>query len=288
MKYRMGAVIVEFACDREEIRDHISYLLRYHKTDAEAATCTVRFQLDEALERNRCEQGGDGAYLCRYASNFLENATQRFYYRVLFPVLQKVCYDHAQMMVHCSLLGLDDGNSILVMGPSGGGKSTCAAAWLNYGMPLMGDDTIYITKGRCFPLKRELHIGEDSLSKFKKLKEASNLEPYMPGYKKLGYDWINVYPELVLEVAPLPKLIVVTAVCQASRTSSRVLTNPQQKKAFFQGNALSYTHSSFEHAWREICHIPFVEIVWGSDIWAYPQMHVGYIKNLLFQNAYGK
>ena len=151
MKVRIGAVVVEFLCDREEIRDHISHLLRYHKAGAEAAACTVRFQLDETLERNQSALDGQGAYLCRYAPNFLENATQRFYYRVLFPVLQRVCCDRAQMMVHGSLLGLEDGNSILLMGPSGGGKSTCAAAWLNGGMPLMGDDTLCIAGGRCYP-----------------------------------------------------------------------------------------------------------------------------------------
>ena len=100
MKVRIGAVVVEFLCDREEIRDHISHLLRYHKAGAEAAACTVRFQLDETLERNQSALDGPGAYLCRYAPNFLENATQRFYYRVLFPVLQRVCCDRAQMMVH--------------------------------------------------------------------------------------------------------------------------------------------------------------------------------------------
>ena len=106
MKVRIGAVVVEFLCDREEIRDHISHLLRYHKAGAEAAACTVRFQLDETLARNQSALDGPGAYLCRYAPNFLENATQRFYYRVLFPVLQRVCCDCAQMMVHGSLLGL--------------------------------------------------------------------------------------------------------------------------------------------------------------------------------------
>ena len=79
MKVRIGAVVVEFLCDREEIRDHISHLLRYHKAGAEAAACTVRFQLDEPLARNQSALDGQGAYLFRYAPNFLENATQRFY-----------------------------------------------------------------------------------------------------------------------------------------------------------------------------------------------------------------
>ncbi len=281
MKVRIGAVVVEFLCDREEIRDHISHLLRYHKAGAEAAACTVRFQLDETLERNQSALDGQGAYLCRYTPNFLENATQRFYYRVLFPVLQRVCCDCAQMMVHGSLLGLEDGNSILLMGPSGGGKSTCAAAWLNGGMPLMGDDTLCIAGGRCYPLKRELHIGEDSLAKFPRLKGTRHLEPYMPGYRKLGYDWIALYPELVLEAAPLPGCIAVTAVRPDSRTSSRALTDPGQKRALFQENASAYTPASLARAWEEIGRIPFVEIAWGRDIWEHPGMHVGYLKNLL-------
>ena len=85
----------------------------------------------------------------------------------------------------------------------------------------------------------------------------------------------------MLEAAPLPGCIAVTAVRPDSRTSSRALTDPEQKRAVFQENASAYTPASFARAWEEIGRIPFVEIAWGRDIWEYPGMHVGYLKNLL-------
>lgn len=285
MKWKIGAIQMEMEWDHEAIGNHISHLLRYHQTDGGTADCAIRFERNETLARNTYDLRRDGSYLCQYASNFLENAPQRFYYRVLFPVLQQVCCDHEQIAVHRSLLGLPDGDSILVMGPSGGGKSTCAAAWLNAGLPLMGDDTIFLAKNHVFPLKRELHISEDSLSRFPRLKETENLAPYMPGYTKLGYDWIALYPELVLEVAPLPKLIVCTAVSPSGPTTHCAITDPQQKRELFQSHVPTYTPLCFANAWKEISSIPFVAVTWGRDIWEYPEMHVGYLKTLLRQET---
>lgn len=206
MKVRIGTVVVEFLCDREEIRDHISHLLRYHKARRRSRGLHRAVSAGRNPGAESIRAGRAGRVLVPLRPQFpgkcdaavlLSRAVPGFAAGVLRPRAD----DGPRLPA-----GAGGWEQHPADGAERRGKSTCAAAWLNGGMPLMGDDTLCIAGGRCYPLKRELHIGEDSLAKFPRLKGTRHLEPYMPGYRKLGYDWIALYPELVLEAAPLPQV----------------------------------------------------------------------------------
>ena len=125
MQYRVGAFVFLFKCDNVKIREHVESLLRYHKVSQETTDIAVAFQLDETLPKDQFCYDSAGK-MCRYAKNYLDNCVQRFYYQVLFPLITKLCNERGQIALHCALVHFKDDSVVIIAGPSGGGKSTCA------------------------------------------------------------------------------------------------------------------------------------------------------------------
>ena len=76
--------------------------------------------------------------------------------------------EHDSLHTHIHAAGAwTPGGAVLVTGPAGAGKSSCALAWSVSGLPLFGDDVVFVdSDGLVAPFPRLLKAHPDRLAEF--------------------------------------------------------------------------------------------------------------------------
>lgn len=291
--YYVGGLEVYFETNDILINNHLTWLLRYHKqklNDTIYNEITVRIIVVRHLERNNYEliKINDGEYICNVSDSFSINKPQKFYYLVLMKIIIKIGKCYGQISAHGTMLYSDDIGYILLLGKSGGGKSTIAASWLNQGLPIMGDDMLFFYNNKSYVFRRELHIHESLLNKFK-LKALELSQPYMQGYDKLGYDWITEYPELSITKGDLPQFILKSNVQPNHKSSVQLIVSNEEKELILQ-QANEYDDENdnlIDHnknIQTKLLNAHYYYVTWSDDIWSYERNHFGFLYNMLKDN----
>ncbi|MCL2261926.1 MAG: hypothetical protein FWC08_01745 [Defluviitaleaceae bacterium] len=267
----------------DEITEHINYLLRNHRVclteKSEYFVDVIIYCGDFEKDTFDLKQITISEYLCNIASNFKENKPQRFYYLVLLKIILQVLSPLSYVSVHGTLVHSEELGSLLFIGNSGGGKSTLATSWLDQGYSIMGDDMIFIDKnGDCFPLLRDLHIESSLAYKFSNLLNLPACEVYMPGYTKLGYDWVKYHSDLVLMKTKLPNYIIESNISNSGISYISVINDISEKQAILSNlNEHSKSNNLSDILIEAIMTKHFTKIYWSSDIWEYKKRHFGFI-----------
>ncbi len=107
--------------------------------------------------------------------------------------------------VHAATIDLDDAR-VLVVGPSGAGKTTLAARLLLDGADVQGDESVLVRRGESLAVPRALHLkpGSDHI-----LPELAELLPTMPVLNGVTVlDPARIGRPIVLRLAPVTHVVM--------------------------------------------------------------------------------
>ena len=213
---------------------------------------------------------------------------ERFYYRILFPVLSRAFAVLHIARLHGALLFDESIGAILILGDRGAGKSSVTAAGLEEGALVSTDDVTLLVncdgKLGCHGIHRELHVDPRLASYLPRLSGLRTAEEYLPGTGRVAYDWVLNFPEQCAGPLPAPNHIVQSSVRLDEHTQARQLTTPmlsqlvekaltsEPDNALLPNDTQTFIHRTLESAcgW---------EITWGPDIWECEGKHLTFLRN---------
>lgn len=280
-----------FAVSDSGICGFLAHLFRYHArfadTDGEVQIELTRGDFG-ARKKPVLLECGAGFWRWGVPVDAHEWLSERFYYRVLHPVLFSVFPTRRILRLQGALLADECLGPVMLLGDRGHGKTTVTAGWLQGGGGVVTDKTILVT-GEPWSyggIYRELHVDPILLPVLSGLPNLEEAEEYLPGRTRLKYDWIKNFPDRFTRYVGRPKHIIASSVAPSGKTTVRQLGRAsiaeavsdnlslEQENLVLPRDTLDELISSLEEAcgW---------EIVWGSDLLMHPGLHYDFLTNVL-------
>ena len=287
---------VSIRCYDARLGETISHLLRYHSSDRPRRAerqCEIVFELHPTLDERSSalvrEDPAHGVWEWHVDPSAPGWNANRFYYLVLFPAICRVFPRLGLGRLHAAAIMDEALGTVLVLGDRGAGKSTFAASALYTGAKIATDDTVLVRGNdldRCIlGVRRELHVDPAVCRRLPGLRGLENSTEYLPGARRLSYDWIRHYPSSCAGWLEAPRHVILSEVGGRLTTAvplparnwamelKRLLVD-EAENALLTPGAESAVRVALARstAWR---------VSWAQDVWKKGGRHIGFLREIV-------
>lgn len=227
---------------------------------------------------------------CVLPREVADDLPNRIYYAALQPTLVRALTQAGRRHLHAACLHAAWSGTILILGPSGAGKSTVAIGWGAGGGEILTDDSAFLVgrglASRCYGLRRPLHLDPAVLQPFSGLNGIFASREYLPGRRKLAYDWWDAYPNRALLSAPCPAHIVLSSIGGKNRSVCHRIRREQRLRELQRTQALGDESDQriVQSTIRRLLRVPTARwwrIVWGTDVLKVAGFHYNLMQRLI-------